>query len=249
MSEMTHYGQGTPCWIDLSAGDRAAALAFYRTVFGWDFDEPADSRDSYTTARLRGKAVAGIFVPGRAEIPNAWTTYLASDDVDVAAKAIVDHGGQLLTGLIDVPGTGRMVVASDPTGAAFSAWQGTGAQLANEPGTLIWNELMTTDPGAARDFYSEVFGVGIGEPFQDEADYTTFAVAGHDVGGIGLAEPGVPPHWAVYFGVADTDATVAAVGAAGGRVNREPADTPYGRMATCTDPQGARFSLLSVSAG
>jgi predicted enzyme related to lactoylglutathione lyase len=51
-----------------------------------------------------------------------------------------------------------------------------------------------------------------------------------------------------YFGVADTDATAAAVRAAGGVVT-EPYDSPYGRIAHCTDPAGASFALLSVSDG
>jgi hypothetical protein len=249
MSEMTTYIQGTPCWVDLATGDLPPALDFYRAVFGWDFDEPETDRDSYTTARLRGKPVAGIFVPGRAGIPVVWNTYLATDDVDVTAKAIAEHGGELLTGVMDVPGEGRLVVASDPTGGVFCAWQAlgeAGAQLVNEPGALIWNELITTDPGAAREFYAAVFGIGIDEPLKGETDYTVFTAGGRSVGGIAIGAAGVPPHWATYFGVADTDATAAAVRAAGGSVTREPYDSPWGRIAGCVDPQGARFLLLSV---
>ncbi|HEY0803765.1 MAG TPA: VOC family protein [Pseudonocardiaceae bacterium] len=250
MSEMTKYPRGVPCWIDLATDNLPAALDFYRAVFGWDFDEAETGRDPYTTVRLRGKPVAGIFVPGRDGIPVVWTTYLASDDADVTAKAITEHGGGLLTGVMDVPDEGRLLVATDPTGAVFGVWQGLagagGAELVNEPGTLIWNELLTADPATAREFYAAVFGIGIGEPFENEADYTSINVDGRDVGGLGVGDVGVPPHWGVYFGVADTDATVAAIRAAGGRIEREPFDSPYGRQARCADPQGARFSLLSV---
>jgi hypothetical protein len=252
MSEFTHYAQGTPCWIDLATDDLAAASAFYRAVFGWEFDEPATDRDSYTTVRLRGKAVAGIFVPGRAGIPVVWTTYLAADDVDIAAKTIAEHGGQLLTPVMDVPGDGRMVVAADPAGAVFGVWQASpgspGVQLANEPGTLIWNELLTTDTATARAFYGEVFGFAHSDPFDGEQDYTGINIGGVNVGGIGVVGGDGPAHWSVYFGVADTDAAADAVRAAGGRVDREPVDTPYGRMATCSDPRGGRFTLLNVSA-
>jgi predicted enzyme related to lactoylglutathione lyase len=48
----------------------------------------------------------------------------------------------------------------------------------------------------------------------------------------------------VYFGAADTDASVVRVQAAGGSVIREPIDHPYGRMSTVADDQGAVFSLL-----
>jgi predicted enzyme related to lactoylglutathione lyase len=52
----------------------------------------------------------------------------------------------------------------------------------------------------------------------------------------------------VYFGVADTDAAVAAITRAGGTVENQPTDTPYGRMAMVADDQGARFSVMSVQA-
>ena len=29
------YAPGTPCWVDLTAGDQLAALDFYRDLFGW----------------------------------------------------------------------------------------------------------------------------------------------------------------------------------------------------------------------
>ena len=123
-----------------------------------------------------------------------------------------------------------------------------GAQLGNEPGAVVWNELLTPEPLAARAFYAAVFGLGISEPFDDAEDYTTIDVPGHEVGGIGVLTGG-PAHWVTYFGVADTDATLVAVLAAGGRVVTEPYDSPYGRIAHCTDPAGASFGLISVSDG
>lgn len=119
--------------------------------------------------------------------------------------------------------------------------------MANEPNTLIWNELLTNDAPAAREFYAEVLGVHVNSLVSDSFDYTTIQVDGDDVGGI-WAVGDAQPHWRVYFGVADTDATAAAVRAAGGRVDSEPTDTPHGRMATFTDPQGGSFAVLSVSA-
>jgi hypothetical protein len=244
---MSEYRPGVPCWVDLATSDRAAALDFYGAVFGWDFDEPTE-QDAYTQARLRGKAVAGIFVPGRPGIPVTWTTYLATEDADITAKAVTEHGGQILSGPMDVAESVRVLVASDPTGAVFGAWQGTsGAELVNEPSAPYWNELLTNDAPAARDFYAEIFGVHVSAPISEDFDYTTIQVDGHDVGGIGAYGDDTPPHWRVYFGVADTDATAAAVRAAGGRVDSSPADTPYGRMATFTDPQSGSFAVLSVS--
>ncbi|HEX4705297.1 MAG TPA: VOC family protein [Pseudonocardiaceae bacterium] len=258
MSEMTDYRQGTPCWVDLATDDQPAAKDFYRTVFGWDYGDADVQRDSYTRAALRGKTVAGIFVPGRDGVPVVWTTYLATDDADVTAMAVTEHGGQLLTDVMDMDGRGRVLIGVDPTGGVFGVWEGPedgaqGAELVNEPGALVWNELMSRDAPAARSFYTAVFGVRHSDPMSEDFDYTTIQVDGQNVGGIGAIgdtlPADVPSHWSVYFGVTDTDATVEAVRTAGGKVVGEPHDTPFGRQAVCVDPQGATFAVISLSAG
>ena len=55
---------------------------------------------------------------------------------------------------------------------------------------------------------------------------------------------GAPSAWSVYFAVVDTDETARAAEEAGGAVVRPAEDTPYGRLAELTDPQGARFKIL-----
>jgi len=57
--------------------------------------------------------------------------------------------------------SGRMGVCQDREGAFFSVMQQrshSGAQLVNELGAWTWNNLMTRDVDAAKDFYGEVFG-------------------------------------------------------------------------------------------
>ena len=78
--------------------------------------------------------------------------------------------------------------------------------------------------------------------------YTMFQVAGKEVGGTTPPQMGgVPNHWHVYFAVADTDASAAKVTELGGSVIVPPFDTPIGKMAVVTDPQGAVFSLFQAS--
>jgi len=50
----------------------------------------------------------------------------------------------------------------------------------------------------------------------------------------------------VYVAVEDTDATAARCEELGGRVPQAPFDTPRGRAAVLTDPQGAAFSLIAL---
>jgi predicted enzyme related to lactoylglutathione lyase len=56
----------------------------------------------------------------------------------------------------------------------------------------------------------------------------------------------VPPHWAVYFSVADTDAAVARVAELGGTVLMPPMDIEPGRFAPVTDPTGAVFNIIAL---
>ena len=56
----------------------------------------------------------------------------------------------------------------------------------------------------------------------------------------------LPPHWMVYFAVEDTDATASRCEELGGRVPQTPFDTPQGRAAVLTDPEGAVFSIIAL---
>jgi predicted enzyme related to lactoylglutathione lyase len=60
----------------------------------------------------------------------------------------------------------------------------------------------------------------------------------------GFQPEGVPAHWSVYFGVDDTDKALARIVELGGAVVTPAEDTPYGRLATATDPTGAEFKLI-----
>jgi uncharacterized protein len=254
MTEIPEYPQGTPCWMDLWTPNRQASMDFYGAVFGWTYRVAPAEQHSYTEALLRDRTVAGIVTPPGAgeHTPMVWVTYLSVDDADAALAAVTAHGGQVLAGIIEVPGTGiRMILGTDPTGALFGAWQAPGhrgAELTNEPGTQIWNELMTPDPATARTFYGAVFGVEISDPFPD-FDYTTIKVGGRDVGGIGRSDDGAPASWSGYFSVADTDAVAELVRSHGGSVLGDPNDTPYGRMALCADPHGSTFALMGPTTG
>jgi predicted enzyme related to lactoylglutathione lyase len=253
MSEISEYQQGTPCWVELMTQDRPAAMDFYGAVFGWEYRVAPPEQHSYTEALLRDRTVAGLLTPpGNPDAPNTWVTYLACDDLAAVLAAVQAGGGQSLTGAIDVPGDSGVKVAlcMDPAGALFGVWEAKdrrGAQLANEPGTQIWNELMTGDAAAARSFYATVFGLQISGPIAEGFDYTTINAGGREVGGIGSAADGAAGRWDTYFAVADTDASAELVRAGGGVVVTAPADSPYGRMATCKDPQGAVFNLMGAN--
>ena len=206
---------------------------------------------------LRGKHVAaGSPPPPSGEgVPPHWTTYLASDDADATAAKIREAGGTLFMDPFDVFDAGRMTVAQDPTGAVFGVWQAgehIGAELANEPGTLNWNECRTTDPETAAAFYERVFGYEIDvQSIGEGQEYRVIKVGGRGVGGIAELGPrlqGMPPHWSTVFTVADTDESVARAEELGGERLLDPVDIPeVGRFAVLRDPVGAAFGVLSLA--
>jgi predicted enzyme related to lactoylglutathione lyase len=157
------YANGTPAWIDLMASDREAAVDFYRQLFGWDIEVGPPETGHYTMCSVRGLPVAGIGgqPPGEQQFPVAWTTYLSVDDLDATAEKVKNAGGTVLTGPMDVMDQGRLAVGQDPTGAVFGMWQPglhIGARLVNEPGGPCWNEVLTRDAAAAKEFYRAVLG-------------------------------------------------------------------------------------------
>ncbi len=254
MPERTSYAQGTPNWVDLPTSDQAAAKAFYAGLFGWTYDDqPMDEGQVYSMAMLRGHQVAAISPqpPTMAGAPPMWNTYLAVDSVDDATARVEAAGGKVAMAPFDVMDAGRMSFVMDPSGAPVALWQANqhiGATLVNEPGTLNWNELITPDQGVFS-FYATVTGLatesmdmGEGEP------YTVFKAGDAMVGGSMPPQmPGVPTHWHVYFGTDDADATAAKATELGGSVVVPPFDTPVGRIAILSDPQGAVFSVIKTT--
>jgi uncharacterized protein len=252
----TPWPPGTPCWVDLGVGDIAKAIAFYTAQFGWQVEQGGPETGGYSMASLEGRSVAGIGPKtGPPDAPSTWTTYLATENADATAAKIKGAGGQLLMDPMDVMDVGRMAIALDTTGAAFGIWQARafpGAQLTNAPGALAWNEHMSRDFEGAKAFYAAVFGYEYGDMSSEGFSYATLLLGGHEVGGIGQYPEGTPEFpaaWTTYFATANTDDSVAQAAKGGGTVLRPAEDSPYGRLATVTDDQGAVFSLISLPPG
>ena len=54
------------------------------------------------------------------------------------------------------------------------------------------------------------------------------------------------PFWMTFFAVADVDAALERVTTGGGSVLSGPRRSPYGRVAVCADPSGARFTVIRL---
>ena len=127
---------------------------------------------------------------------------------------------------MDLDDWGRMAQYSDPLGGQFAVWQpeaNRGVELVDQPGSLCWTELYTSDAAAAKEFYGGIFGW----QFSDMelpgggGSYSLITPAGLPEermhGGLmelpkeNLALANGRPYWHPVFAVADCDAAVAKV--------------------------------------
>ncbi|KOV88532.1 hydroxylase [Streptomyces sp. NRRL WC-3618] len=258
----TDFAPGSPCMLDLGAPDVPATASFYSAVLGWDY-EPMGESEGMEGGMFRrdGKIVAGLGKLTEEGARSAWMLYFTVADADATTQAVESAGGTVRVAPMDLEEWGRMAQYSDPLGGQFAVWQpGTskGVELVDQPGSLSWTELYTSDAAAAKGFYGDVFGW----QFSDMAlpggggVYSLITPAGLPEermhGGLmempseHLTLANGRPYWHPVFNVTDCDAAVAKVTENGGSVQMGPQDMEdVGRMAVCLDPSNADFVVLT----
>ena len=257
MPERSSYANGVPSWVDLGSTDVDKSIAFYGGLFGWEHADAGAPEETggYGMFMIDGKIVAGLGPLQSEQQPPVWSTYLAVDDADATVAKATEAGGQVAMPVLDVMEAGRMAFLIDPDGAIVGIWQAgttTGAQLVNEPGTLGWNELQCRSKDTALPFYTAVFGHEPEEMSGSFGEYTVLKIDGDVVAGLvqmnEMWPDGVPPHWHVYFVVADADAAVERIKELDGEVHVEPFDVEgIGRMSVVSDSNGTHFSIMQLA--
>jgi predicted enzyme related to lactoylglutathione lyase len=254
VGERTGYAPGTFCWADLTSTDQAAAKTFYEGLFGWEAEDmPVGDGVFYSMMRLGGRDVAAISPQPQqqrdAGVPPVWNSYVSVVDADAALERATAAGASAHAPAFDVLQAGRMAVLQDPQGAYLLLWQAGehfGAQLVNEPGAIVWNELQSPDPEASSAFYHDLFGWEISGREASQDLHLSIKNGEANNGGIrGLTPPGAPPSWLVYFGVQEIDSALATVQELGGSTLAGPIDIGIAKIAVVKDPQGAVLALYA----
>jgi uncharacterized protein len=256
--------EGGFIWYELMTTDPAAAKRFYDAVVGWDVDETsvAPGIDYRMIKRSDGGNAGGLFALQQEHLDGgarpAWLGYLHSSGVDAKVQAIKAEGGNVMMEPWDQPGVGRLAMVTDPQGAPFYLMdplppegQSDAASdvfSVDQPQHVRWNELSTTDPAAAIDFYTRHFG------WRQEGDmdmgelgkYQFLYRGGTMIGAIMPKMPQMPVSlWSYYIGVDDIDRAAAAVTDGGGTILQGPMEIPGGEYSlNALDPQGASFGLV-----
>ncbi|MFJ9243357.1 VOC family protein [Streptomyces sp. NPDC101776] len=247
--------EGTPCWADAMFSDVEGAKSFYGDVLGWTFGDASSEYGNYTQAYVDGKAVAAVVppMPGQ-EGQSQWCLYLASPDAAATAAKIRESGGQVLMEPMQVGDFGTMCLASEPSGAVFGVWQGgthEGFEAAGVPGAYAWAEVFTREPAKADGFFPAVFPYSARQVDDTTFDFRVYNLGENTVlGRMQMGEefpPEVPSYVNVYFSVDNCDDAVARATKLGGILRFGPMDSPFGRFAALSDPQGASFSVIDMT--
>jgi len=112
---------GGPVHFELHTRAFDAAVAFYRSVFGWGDHVMEAPGFRYATYADMSQPRAGIMDDAAAGLPAEeprWTVYLGADDADATVERAVSLGATVTMAPEDTP-YGRLAVLRDPTGAEF----------------------------------------------------------------------------------------------------------------------------------
>ncbi|NAZ83131.1 VOC family protein [Kineococcus sp. R8] len=107
---------GALAWADLRSSDPAAALAFYRQLFGWEFEPLAGEYGTVAAPDL--PTPVGGLGPLFGVPASQWLVYFGVDDADAAAAAAVEAGGRVVAAPETTP-FGRIGQVADLDGVVI----------------------------------------------------------------------------------------------------------------------------------
>lgn len=245
---MTTYESqsGSIVHVELNTEDSAGTRALLEDAFGWTFEVMEEM--NYVSFQAPNPPGGGIMLEQEEGpfTPPPTTFYVNVEDIAETNDAITEAGGEILVESMEVPEMGVFTVFRDPGGVVQAAWENTyegeppegGWPLftdAPEPGSITHFELYSEDPEATRAFYGDVFGWA----FEEVADggYTMARPPTPPFGGVMPASDEMPVGTLLYLLVDDAEASMVAVGEAGGTVLREPFEVEgWGTMAVFQAP-------------
>ncbi len=125
--------------------------------------------------------------------------------------------------------------------------------VALKQGTFSWNELLTNDVEASREFYTQLFGWAAEASPSPGGEYTVFKIGDQQIGGMmqlpaRAQEAGASSYWGSYITVDNVDDMARKAEELGAAILQQPMDIPdVGRFCLIRDPQGAMVSLIQYS--
>ena len=228
-------------WCDLSTFHLAECQAFYKQLFGWTYSE-----GDYTFAYQNNTPAAGLFIMPeflqKINMPSFWMSYIAVDDLDQTVARARQHDNVIIEiEPTDFDSESQIALIRDPSGAGFTAYQGTslnGRDELGRHGRMMWNIHHVENIETIREFYDDVFNWTI-RPQQNihEVVHQDGDVIAH-IEVLDDSARGHKQYWMPIFVVDDLDVTCRTCQKIGGRV---VASLESQRM--LADSQGGHFLI------
>ncbi len=242
-------------WNELHTSDRAKAEAFYHALFGWT-SSPVEMSPDYTYHLLNRPDTGQMFAgshqqgPDEADQPSFWLTSLGARDVDAVTAQAVEQGATVVMEPMDIPNIGRFSLLVDPQGATVSILSYFDGGSAPDPGqghgSIVWHELLSSNPAASGAFYSSLLGFDSKDEDMGGATARVFWQNGSMFADIApKPRADLPDAWIFYVEVENAKQTIDLAASAGGSVVQPPFQYPsIGTLAWLADPTGALFGIM-----
>ena len=243
---------GDFCWINVLTSQPEEAKKFFAGLLGWTY---GDLGGMGSSIKVDGNDIGGLFDLNSPQTPPGTPPFIGVmvkvDDADAIAAKAKALGGRSKDAF-DIGDNGRMAECFDPNGAEIDVWQPRREQATiadqSHHGAPSWYETYTPDVEAGKKFYTELFGWTAQTMPMPGMDYTVFYNGDKMIAG--MMQPhasmkDMPPHWATYFTVKDTDETAKKAAELGGMVVVPPTDIPtVGRFSAIVSPHGVGFLVI-----
>lgn len=255
-------------WAELTTPDPDTAAEFYTSLFDWtvtmDDTGPGLPRGAFflpdAASGTLANSVAGLQPMSEWQQQQGksarWTPFLHTPDVVAMTERAQFHGATLVEPAMPARGDGWRALLADPTGATYGIWEPADDRSptpSSAPtGALVWSELQTTDPYAARDYYGELMAWSTDDPNENPdfiADDLCFLRNGAPLARLRAVRPSdVPdaPRWLPGFSVDSLADTTERARDLGATVSDVPAaiEDEQPLVALLTDPAGAACLLV-----
>ena len=237
-------------WHDLASPNPQSSMAFYKDIFGWEFETLGSSENSYYVIKNNGKPIGGIFkLAAKYGAVSEWVASISVEDVDAAVTINEAQGGKTIFKKAFFKGRGETAMVQDPQGAfiAFIHAEGGDPDFRTEfeENAWLWNELWTNDYDASMKYYEALCGFSGKSILGSKAPYYVLEKDGTKYFGLmGNPVEGARSSWMPYIRVADVDKTVEVAKKAGASFMMEPnEEIRKGSIAVLLDPLGAQFTI------
>jgi predicted enzyme related to lactoylglutathione lyase len=252
-SPTDRYIPGKFIWFDLVTDDLAATQSFYGAVFGWSFRPVEGAPESYVAIENGGRAIGGVFVPGRrggSARAARWIALMSVENIHRAVRYVGQNGGTVVIPPRTAAGRGTYALCRDPEGALFgllTSETGDPADAPVEPMDFFWMDLLARQPDKEVQFYQGLIGYEVStERMGPGGMRVMLASAGYARAGIVLLPSTVKePGWLPYVLVDDVAAALGKVAQEGGTVLLAPRpELLDGNLAVIADPRGGVLGIV-----